>query len=203
MRGQTRLLCCMNARALTPAAALSLLCCRSQRDHRRNIVRTFLTGRASAAISSYAHQAAAAAAAAAARNAKSTLGGGDRDGAAESFPAPAACGSLDVSTAVLDIISPLLTIVSPPLRPVSFGLLNTREKRDAYDLVEVSRHATLSVRACGLWLALVSRLRMTPPPLLQTLATVGLTYTSRTGRAASRFGSFGRDAEETTYALSP
>jgi len=162
-------------------------------------VRTFLTGRASAAISSYAHQAAAAAAAAAARNAKSTLA--DRDDAAESFPAPAACGSLDVSTAVLDIISPLLTIVSPPLRPVSFGLLNTREKRDAYDLVEVSdRVITRSLRmltfnhGCCIALLLL---------LLQTLATVGLTFTSRTGRAASRFGSFGRDAEETTYALSP
>ena len=60
-----------------------------------------------------------------------------RAGAAAACGMPVAAGALDARTAVLDLLSPLLTILSPALRPVNFGLFNTREKRDAQDLVQV------------------------------------------------------------------
>lgn len=64
--------------------------------------------------------------------------------------ATAAGGSsaaLDARGTVLDLLSPLLSIVSPPLRPVNFGLLNSREKREAQALVDVSVFV-VSSRCC-------------------------------------------------------
>ena len=72
---------------------------RSARDHKQNIITTFLAG-----------------------------GGALNNGA---------CGGFSKRTAVLDVLGYLLCIVSPMLRPVSFGLMNTREKREASDLVQV------------------------------------------------------------------
>jgi chromosome transmission fidelity protein 18 len=74
---------------------------RAAADQKRNIVRTFLTGRASAS--------------------------GHAAGA----------GALDVRTAVLDILPSLLSVVSPKLRPVTFTLLNSKEKKNARELVQV------------------------------------------------------------------
>ena len=46
-------------------------------------------------------------------------------------------GAKDVHPAVLDLVTPLLSIVAPPLKPSNFSLLNTREKRDLEDAVNV------------------------------------------------------------------
>jgi hypothetical protein len=48
----------------------------------------------------------------------------------------AGAGALNVDAAVQDVLSPLLSILSPPLRPVNFGLLNSREKADTKSLIQ-------------------------------------------------------------------
>ena len=94
---------------------------RSATEARRNIVSTFLLGRANGMLLQSAAQIRGSALH---QQQRTALG----------LPA----GVMNAQTAVLDLISPLLTILSPLLRSVNFGLLNSREKVDVQALVEVS-----------------------------------------------------------------
>lgn len=108
----------------------------------------------------------------AARGAALAAGGG--------MAALGGCG-LSLEDAVLDVVSPLVTIVSPPLRAVQLSLLNSREKRDAEELVRV-------LVSCGLTYA-----PRTGPPVASLAESTSKDRESR----------WRRHDETGEYALSP
>lgn len=126
----------------------------------------------------------------------------------------AGAGSMHVTTAVLDVLSPLLTIVSPPLRPVNFGLLNTREKADTRTLIQARRDGWAHAAALGRVVCFDGLFHLPPPPDPdQTLVSAGLTFAPKAVVAKADVPAWKRrlrsaeggadEDEERVYALQP
>lgn len=140
---------------------------RSTQEARRNVLRSFMAGRAAALASAGA------------------AGG---------------AGCLDARIAVLDLVSPLLSITAPSLRPVTFGLFNSKEKKDAEDLVNVSVYVVVGL--CCL-LLLRAHTQVFLPSLVQVLLSNGLTFAPAYDANASQKPAYFLRQDETRYALQP